>query len=483
VEALVAAVRRVRDAAGAPLSSADVRGTTFDAHGATLTTAGGEAVGGYVTLRPRDAEPAGVVGVRRSLLAAGALGLALALAAAYVAARRVTRPVRALAAAARRAADGDYAPAADGDPARPAATPGRAADARAPAGDEIAALAEAFETMLAGLRGKQALVSLLGGAPPADAPRAPLSVVRAAPRTRAAVRGAAPPADARPTPRAHAGPEPGQVFADRYAVERIVGAGGMGVVFKASDLRLGEPVALKVLRADVLATDPQAAERLVNEIRLARRISHRNVVRTHDLGEHAGVTFVTMEYVEGSSLAAMLRARGPLPPAAVLSVATQLCRALGVAHEQGVVHGDIKPQNILVGADGVLKVTDFGVARLVRRPGVGRAPADIAGAVVGTPEYMAPEQLLGHDAGVLGDIYAAGVVLHECVTGATPFGGDTPLAFFARKLDPPPQSRRAERPRATAGTLDDVIARMTAPDPADRPASAAELYELFARAG
>jgi serine/threonine-protein kinase len=266
----------------------------------------------------------------------------------------------------------------------------------------------------------------------------------------------------------------------------------MGVVYKATDLRLGESVAVKVLRPDVLAADPRAVERFTNELRLARRISHRNVVRLHDLGEHRGVTFITMEYVEGSSLAAMLRARGALPPAAALGVAQQLCRALEVAHEQGVVHGDLKPQNLLVGADGVLKVTDFGVARLVRRTGTtGGAPADIAGAVVGTPEYMAPEQLLGRDAGVRGDIYAAGVVLHECLTGSTPFGADTPIGFMASKLDARAAARLGERPaewagergaeRAAPATLVEVVARMTAPDPEERPASAAELSELLTR--
>ena len=173
-------------------------------------------------------------------------------------------------------------------------------------------------------------------------------------------------------------------------------------------------------------------------------------------------------------------------------MAQQLCRALEVAHEQGVVHGDLKPQNLLVGVDGVLKVTDFGVARLVRRSGAGGggAPADIAGAVVGTPEYMAPEQLLGRDAGVRGDIYAAGVVLHECLTGSTPFGADTPVAFIASKLDTPTAERAAlaaSAPapgggeRAVPATLAELVARMTAADPEERPASAAELSALLAR--
>jgi serine/threonine-protein kinase len=204
----------------------------------------------------------------------------------------------------------------------------------------------------------------------------------------------------------------------------------------------------------------------------------------------------------------------------VLSIAKQLCRALEVAHEQGVVHGDIKPRNLLVGRDGVLTVTDFGVARLVRRvarPPHGAPPGGaeqaqseqqqrqvagrLGGAVVGTPEYMAPDQLLGGEPDVRADVYAAGMVLHECVTGATPFQADTPLAFLARKLDaggagtgeqqqppravtPPPAlavTTAAPAPgQPTAALLRDVIARMTARDAESRP-TAGEAYETLSR--
>jgi serine/threonine-protein kinase len=196
-----------------------------------------------------------------------------------------------------------------------------------------------------------------------------------------------------------------------------------------------------------------------------------------------------MELVEGESLADLLRERGAMPSTAVLSIAKQLSRALEVAHAQGVIHGDLKPQNLLVSTDGVVKVSDFGVARLVRRGVSGasarrdeRHDARIAGAVIGTPEYMAPEALLGEDAGVRGDIYAAGVVLHECLTGETPFRADTPSAFFARKLDD-----GSESPREPVEPGDDPIARrlgavmraMTAPAADARPASAAAVSELL----
>jgi serine/threonine-protein kinase len=294
--------------------------------------------------------------------------------------------------------------------------------------------------------------------------------------------------------------EPGSVLAERYAIQATLGAGGMGVVYRAVDLVLGETVAVKVLRPGLLAADPLARERLKDELRLARRISHRNVVRTHDFGESAGVPFITMEYVDGASLDALIRAGGAVPAPAVLSIAKQLCRALRVAHEQGVIHGDLKPQNLLVRPGGVLKVTDFGVARLVRaqREAPARSAEDrprLAGAVVGTPEYMAPEQLLGEEPSVHSDLYATGVVLRECLTGVTPFAADTPLAFFSHKLEaaasPPVHpglaAWAARRSRsgtdAWADALDAVVERLTARDPDERPASADALHDLLARLG
>lgn len=471
-----------------------IAGTAYAAQGTAVTTAGGEVIGGFVVLRSRDAEPAGIAGARRSLLAAGALGLALALVAAYGAARHVTRPVRALADAARRAADGDYS----ADSALPA---GIGSSSR----DEISGLAAAFGALLAELRDKQALVDLLrvGGA---RRPRQPEpEPVRGMPGTIGVVRGRAQPrsnvlAIAKPEPQlieATAPParlgvalSPGGLLARRYAIEALIGMGGIGIVYRAVDLSLNEVVALKVLRPETIAADPGAVDRLKEEIRLARKVSHRNVVRTHDLGESDGVPFITMEYVEGSSLEALISERGALPASAVISIAKQICRALMVAHEQGVIHGDLKPANLLVGPDGLLKVGDFGVARLVHSQGAEsrRAVPMIPGAVLGTPEYMAPEQLLGRAPDARSDIYSAGMVLHECVTGATPFGADTPLGFIARKLetretgDARPAGLREgfkSAPKLTGAPLAMLIARMTAHDRDARPSSAAEVYEIL----
>jgi serine/threonine protein kinase len=287
----------------------------------------------------------------------------------------------------------------------------------------------------------------------------------------------------------------GVVVADRYELDDVIGVGGTGIVYRATDRTLDEPIALKMLRPELLADNPRAREELKQELRLTRRVSHRNIVRTHDFGVSRGVPYLTMEYVEGTSLAAVLARRGALPSSVVLALAKQLMRALEAAHDQGVTHGDVKPANVLLANDGLLKVTDFGVATLVRRPtspiSSGRqaddvtGPPRLAGAVIGTPEYMAPELLLGGAPDIRSDIYAAGMVLHESLTGATPFQGDTPRGFLAQKLDTPRETLipTAAHPTGAPRTLAAVIARMIAPEPDDRPASAAEVAGMLGRLG
>jgi eukaryotic-like serine/threonine-protein kinase len=476
---------RPSDPAG--VRRARIGGAPFALHGATLTTAGGEIIGGFVVGRPANAMPWEIAGVRRSLLVAGVLGLALALAAAWSAARHVTRPSRALAAAATRALDGDY------DAAARSAVEATTGAPR----DEIAALGTALAALLEELREKQSLVSMLGHALGAsgsegrhevpssrgvDEPSLSSPAFDPGPRARVTPPTIAWLVGARRTARPTGALTPGTVVAERYALQEVLGSGGTGIVYKAADLTLGETIALKVLRPELVADDPRAREELKHELRLTRRVSHRNVVRTYDFGSSRGVPFLTMEYVNGASLAAVLAQRGALPTDVVLALAKQLTRALEAAHEQGVMHGDLKPANLLVAIDGLLKVTDFGVATLVRRPWA-RPPApdemvsppQLAGAVVGTPEYMAPELLLGSPPDVRTDLYAAGMVLHECLTGATPFQRDTPRGFFARKLETPKARPTAPRASGHPRTLEGVIAWMIAVDAEDRPTSAAEV--------
>ena len=418
-------------------------GRHYVGQGQPLRSAGGDVLGGFVALRSRDVEMAPFHTLRWRILLAGVVGLLLAVGLSYVMARQITRPVLSLVDVTRRVAEGDYSATVD-----------------VHGSDEVGTLAAAVRTMVTDLRDKQALVDILG----ASAATSQLIGVPASTR--------------RPASSSSAIAAEGRVFAGRYAVTDVLGEGGMGVVYKAVDEELGEPIAVKVLRPEALSADPTALERLKSEIRLARRISHRNVVRTHDFGEVDGVYYITMEYVAGTSLEALIEKHGRLPVPATLAIAKQLCRALEVAHEQGIIHRDIKPQNVMVSPDGVVKVMDFGVARLARRTsGVTRA-----GMVVGTPEYMAPEQLLSEDIDARADIYAAGVVLYQCLTGRRPVEADSPVVLVGKLLSEPPMPPHqliAEIPLS----LSELVLRTLAADPAQRPQTAAELHELLDEMG
>ncbi|MDX1395322.1 MAG: protein kinase [Gemmatimonadota bacterium] len=263
--------------------------------------------------------------------------------------------------------------------------------------------------------------------------------------------------------------EPGTRFADRYEIVGLIGYGGMGAVYRARDLELREDLAIKMLRPEFVS-DPESLERFKTEIRLARRISHPNVVRTHDFGETDGVRFLTMELVEGLTLRDLIDSRGRLGVSAVLAIAAQLADSLAIAHAQGVVHRDIKPQNLLLDQAGVLKVMDFGVACLAQRS----SKLTQAGAIVGTPAYMSPEQLIGEHVDERSDLYSVGVVLYECLSGRPPLEGDSAITLIARVLreQPRPLGELAE------GVPDAVCAlvhRLLAKNPSDRVASAAAL--------
>ncbi|HXY18490.1 MAG TPA: protein kinase [Gemmatimonadales bacterium] len=326
-------------------------------------------------------------------------------------------------------------------------------------GDELGRLARVFDGMAAGVKARE------------DRLQGRLEELR---REIAAAR----PAAAAEPSAASTTLQPGQQFAGRYEIVRALGAGGMGAVYLAHDRELNEDVAIKMLHAELVGTDETATERLKAETRLARRISHRNVVRTHDFGVCDGACYVTMEFVEGMTVRQLLETRGRLAVASVLALGLQLADALDVAHQQGVVHRDIKPQNLLLDPQGVLKVMDFGVARLVERTTV----LTQAGMVVGTPAYMSPEQLLAEDVDGRSDLYSAGVVLYECLTGRLPFEANSPISLIAKLLhdDPePPAALNGDIPPA----LSALVLRLLAKKPDERPRSAAELSGLLAQAG
>ncbi|MCC6246000.1 MAG: protein kinase [Gemmatimonadaceae bacterium] len=460
-------------------ASVEINEVGYLAQTASLTTAGGDVIGGFVVLRPRDTMLAALVGVRRSLLVAGVVGLLLALLATWGAARHVVQPVRALALALRDAADGRYA------------APTTSANTVITDGGDIGALARAFDALVLDLRDKDSLsatTAAIGGVRARATREEEQRVVGTSARAALSLRG-------RTTRTAGLPLAAGDLLARRYHITSVVGTGGSGVVFQAQDRVLGEIVAIKVLRPDVAALVGTEGSTLREELRMARRVTHRNVVRMHDLGDSEHGAFLTMEYVEGMALDAVIRSRGALPVAAVLSLARQLLRALREAHAQHIVHGDIKPQNLLVSPNGVLKVTDFGLARVVREAQRTAPPADarepqLRGAIIGTPEYLAPELLIGGRPSVPSDLYAVGVVLHECLVGRTPSDADTPMAFLARKLGEP--GERAPRSTAVMAAderaarkvpvaLDECVSRLTSADPNERPRSADLVLTLLAR--
>jgi tetratricopeptide (TPR) repeat protein len=254
---------------------------------------------------------------------------------------------------------------------------------------------------------------------------------------------------------------PGTLVAGRYRVEELIGVGGMGMVYRARDERLGLPVAVKVLRPE-LAAEGRVEERLVRELVLARQVSHKNVVRIHDLGEEDDLSFLTMDYVEGRSLQEVLREDGPLPAERAVGIARQLAEALAAAHAEAVVHRDLKPANVLLDPAGRAYVTDFGVARSLGGGGLTRT-----GRVLGTLAYLSPEQARGEPVDGRSDLYALGVVLFEMLTGELPFPGETPSEVMAQRLAGAPRTLRRAGLR-TSLELDRVLARCLARDPDDR---------------
>ncbi len=446
---LLTELHRIASAEGdAMREDVTVGGTEYVSLGGLLYSAGGAPLGGYALLRNRDAEFALFNELERTLLITGGLGLLAAFLFSVLVARWVTRPVTKLADAARRASDGDYN-----------------AEITAASKDEIGALASAFRRLLGDLKEKQELVDFLSGS--SDSAKTVQLQTGAITGTQA-------------NRNAAIGLIPGNTFAGRYEVKEILGQGGMGTVFKAVDRELGEVIAIKTLKQDFLKEDPSALERFKSEIRLARKISHRNVVRTHDIGERDGVYFITMEYVDGASLKQLVRSRGKLPIAVALSVGKQLARALEIAHEQGIIHRDIKPQNMVVEPDGVLKVMDFGIARLASRPQ--ESGVTQAGAIIGTPEYMAPEQVTGEPVDHRVDLYAMGAVLYECVTGRTPLSADTPYQMIARLLEDTPDAPRQYNAEVPV-ELEVLIMRLLSKKADQRPQTALEVHDRLAQIG
>ena len=225
----------------------------------------------------------------------------------------------------------------------------------------------------------------------------------------------------------------GQAISSRYRIVRRLGEGGMGEVYLAHDGELDRDVALKLIHTD-LAESPAIMERFKREIQLSSRITHKNVLRVYDLGEAQGVKFLTMQYVEGEDLASLMRREGPLPTNRIVDIFRQMCHGLVAAHEQGVIHRDLKPQNIMIEKSGRVSVTDFGLAKTFQQ-----TTLTDAGKIVGTPHYMSPEQVRGLPIDQRSDIFALGIILYEMLTGTVPFGGSSAYEIMIARVNSRPR--------------------------------------------
>jgi serine/threonine-protein kinase len=258
---------------------------------------------------------------------------------------------------------------------------------------------------------------------------------------------------------------PGAVLAERYRVIGLLGRGGMGEVYRADDLKLGQPVALKFLPRH-LAADRERLERFFAEVRIARQVSHPNVCRVYDVGEIDGQQYLSMEYVDGEDLASLLKRIGRLPPDKALEIARELCAGLAAAHERGVLHRDLKPANVMIDGRGRARITDFGLAVA--------AGEVVEGEVSGTPAYMAPEQLAGKGASVRSDVYALGLLLYELYTGRKAFDGATFQELKRKHSEDPPASPSTISPGFDP-VVERVILRCLEKEPSARPASASQV--------
>jgi HAMP domain-containing protein/predicted Ser/Thr protein kinase len=407
--------------------------TVFLGTAVPVASGSGEPIAALVVGRSKEAQLASFRRLRSVVLELGGAILLLALPVSFGLARRISRPIEQLARGADAVRHGQL------DIVLPRARQ-----------DELGTLARAFGAMVAELREKRELEQLLATLRAGHAtPTGPLSL-SSSPE----------------------GPQVGEVLAHRYEVLKLLGQGGMGRVFQARDRELEEIVALKVL-SPKLFTDRERYEHFLRqEIRLARLVTHPNVVRVHDLGEVDGLRFVSMEYVAGTSLRQLVRQSGRLELAPGLQIAKQICRGLQAVHAVGIVHGDLKPDNIIVMPNGVVKLMDFGVAR----------PRQAAGAMetLGTPHFMSPEHARGAMLDERSDLYSLGVVMFVMFTGRVPFEGTDWREVLRLHLYAPAPSARELRPDLPE-LLVDVIARCMGKSRPERPATAAELERALMR--
>ena len=264
--------------------------------------------------------------------------------------------------------------------------------------------------------------------------------------------------------------DPGAILGGRYEIVRLLGQGGMGAVYQAYDRDLERQVALKLIRSD-LAANPEILKRFKQELILARQITHKNVIRIFDLGQADGFKFITMEYIEGEDLQSVLGRKKKLQPSEAASIIAQICRALEAAHAEGVIHRDLKPQNIMLDGSGRAYVMDFGIARSTLSPGMTQT-----GTLIGTPDYMSPEQAKGQALDARSDLFSVGIIFYEMLAGETPFPADTTMGKLWKRTNEVARPL-GELDKTIPPSVSEIVRRCLEIDPQKRFASAAELLQ------
>ena len=422
-----------------------VAGDTYLAYFLPIRSSSDQLVGAAAALRSRDEELAAFRRIQNIQILVGVVALLIAFLLSFLLARRITGPVDRLVRATEQVRVGNL----------------EGAELPVESQDEIGILARSFAAMLEELKEKAALEQYV----------ASLTMTMGEERQTIATGPRA--SGEAPTVSRGAEPQVGSVFAGRYEIQALLGKGGMGLVYKALDRDLDDLVAIKTLRSEALSADPTLLDRFKQEIRLARRITHPNILRTHDLGEFGGLRFLSMEFVKGITLKQLLDQDQLLPTPVALRIAKQMCAGLAAAHEVGVIHRDVKPQNILIEPTGGLKIMDFGIARLTEDRGM-----TATGTVVGTPDYMSPEQARGAALDFRSDIYSTGVVLYEVFTGSLPFEGDTPLAVVLKHVQEKPPAPQSKNPRIDP-RIASIVLKCLQKNPLDRYQTVNELYEAL----
>jgi eukaryotic-like serine/threonine-protein kinase len=263
---------------------------------------------------------------------------------------------------------------------------------------------------------------------------------------------------------------PGTSIGSRYEIVRLLGQGGMGAVYEAHDKELEREVAIKVIRAD-MAANPEILRRFKQELILARQITHKNVIRIFDLGQADGIKFITMEYIEGENLQSVLRRKKKLEPAEAAAILAQVCRALEAAHNEGVIHRDLKPQNIMLDKSGRAYVMDFGIARSMLGTGMTQT-----GALIGTPDYMSPEQAKGQSLDARSDLFSLGIIFYEMLSGQVPFDADTTMGKLWKRTNEPARPLD-DLDKTIPKPLSDIVRKCLEIDPQKRFASAGEVLQ------